>query len=206
MHLPDSRVSSEIANILILLLHRTHADALPQKTGSASVPAHDGHAHQVRRARGVERDARGDDDGVAVDHRVDLLGAVDGVQQQLVAGALHPRQHREHAPGQGELVHGLLHRGGGDDDLPGVELGHALGGLAGLGHHDDGLCAQVVCGGAGRVADGVCGVLVVDVVLDAGVDVHVKGVLLGLGDDAAHDLDRERRILAHGRLPGEVGS
>ena len=79
MHLPDSRVSSEIANILILLLHRTHADALPQKTGSASVPAHDGHAHQVRRARGVERDARGDDDGVAffdmnlVRHGWDLL-------------------------------------------------------------------------------------------------------------------------------------
>ena len=50
--------------------------------------AHDLHLQNIGAARGAQRQTAGDDHQIAVLHQIDLLGAIGGVDEQVVGGLL----------------------------------------------------------------------------------------------------------------------
>ena len=66
---------------------------------------------------GVGRRTGGDDHPVTHIDIAAHLGAIDGVAVHGVLLILVQRMDRVHAPGQGQLMVGLILRGGGDDGL-----------------------------------------------------------------------------------------
>ena len=153
-------------------------------------------------ARSFQRHAADNDHAIALGDDVDLLRAVDGVDEKLIEVRLVPRQHGINAPGQRELMERLLIGSRRNDGRRRSELRHSAGAPAGHGQRHDGVCAEVPRGGACRVAHGIGDVLGVHEValLES---LSAENVAFRLLRHLRHDLDGAQGIAPHGGLAGQ---